>query len=189
MMTSKPRGQATVEAALGTIVLASVLVYAIHFGELGFVELKVQEAAAAALWEATGNGYTPGAGFEHRFPDSDPQPFDQTPSLVSRTTANVQSRYVDLNGLSSVTGAPIASQFYTQVGSLAVNCRMNVPPAFGPGIPFGPRGGSMVAAVYKDNGGITCSAEAVASSSPLMPTQRRSRRYSLSSSEPWNSTD
>jgi hypothetical protein len=43
-----------VESVLGLILLVSVLLFGIYFGEIGFLTLKVQEAAYGALWEASG---------------------------------------------------------------------------------------------------------------------------------------
>lgn len=45
------RGQAAVETALGALLMVSVLLFGIHFTELGMVGLKVQEAANHALWK------------------------------------------------------------------------------------------------------------------------------------------
>ena len=47
-------GQATVELALGLLVFVTVLLFGIHFAEVGWLSLKVQEAGAWAMWEAAG---------------------------------------------------------------------------------------------------------------------------------------
>ena len=47
------RGQATVELALGLLIFVTVLIFGIHFAEMGFLSLKVTEASASAIWDAT----------------------------------------------------------------------------------------------------------------------------------------
>ncbi|MBK7862130.1 MAG: pilus assembly protein [Archangiaceae bacterium] len=47
------RGQAAVETAVGLLVFVTVLLGAIAFGELGFLSMKVHEAATGALWDTT----------------------------------------------------------------------------------------------------------------------------------------
>lgn len=41
------------ELALGLAAFAAVALFAIHFGEVGFAALKVHEAGASAIWDAT----------------------------------------------------------------------------------------------------------------------------------------
>ena len=47
------RGQGTVEIALGSLLVVTVLMFGIHFGEVLFMSIKVQEAANSAQWDAT----------------------------------------------------------------------------------------------------------------------------------------
>jgi hypothetical protein len=47
------RGQATVELALGTLVLVPTLLFGLHFAELAWLSMKTHEAAASALWDTT----------------------------------------------------------------------------------------------------------------------------------------
>ncbi len=54
MSRALTRGQATVETALGAIVFVTVLVFGIHFAEIGILKLRVQQAATSALWDSTG---------------------------------------------------------------------------------------------------------------------------------------
>lgn len=51
--SARSRGQATVELALGLLVLVGVLWAAIQFGELGILRLRTQQAAVSATWDAT----------------------------------------------------------------------------------------------------------------------------------------
>ena len=136
----KTRGQATVELALGLLVFVTVLLFGIHFAELGWLSLKVQEAGAWAIWESTGPRTQDLAG--HNL-----NPLNQTLSgggLEQRTT----SRYEDFNGLSSVTGAPIIGAALVRGSSLKATCAPD------PSISFRPT--TTASKVYFDEGGLSC---------------------------------
>src|SRR5262249_27624927 len=47
------RGQAVVETSLFMLVFITILVFAIHFAEIGWMTVKTQEPANSALWDAT----------------------------------------------------------------------------------------------------------------------------------------
>ena len=49
-----PRGQGVVELALSALLMVTVLIVGIYLCEVAFLNLKVQEAANAAMWESTG---------------------------------------------------------------------------------------------------------------------------------------
>ena len=48
------RGQATVEAAIAMVVFVAMLLGGLHFGELAIQSIKVSQAQATAMWDATG---------------------------------------------------------------------------------------------------------------------------------------
>ena len=50
----RARGQAALEMALGSLVFITLLLFGIHFGEVGVLTLRVQQAATSALWDTTG---------------------------------------------------------------------------------------------------------------------------------------
>ena len=52
-MQARQRGQSAVELALASLIFVTVLIFGIHFSEVGYLSLKVQEAANAALWDVT----------------------------------------------------------------------------------------------------------------------------------------
>jgi hypothetical protein len=142
-------GQATVELALGALVLITVIFFGIHFAELGYLSLKVQEAGTFAAWEATGRRVQDlGAGND--------APFDgivRGPDSVATLSRNA---YRDFNGLTSAdTGSDQVVKGLTKGEGLAVTCEAN------PGITFRPT--TTAARVYFDTGGISCHAEALLS--------------------------
>src|SRR5207249_4993558 len=46
-------GQAAAEAAIGMLVFVTVLMFGLHFAEVGYLTVKIQEAANGALWDTT----------------------------------------------------------------------------------------------------------------------------------------
>ena len=48
-----PRGQSVVETALASLVMVTVLLFGIHFAEVGYASVKTHEAAAYAAWSGT----------------------------------------------------------------------------------------------------------------------------------------
>jgi hypothetical protein len=135
-----------VEMALGTLVFITVLVFGIHFAEIGYLSLKVQEAASSALWDAT-------AYKMHTLPDD----FGPLDALISSGAAQrAQDRYKDLDGRSSQNNSEVYTQVFTQSQNVTVSCK----PA-GPHIQFAPQAKSV--GVFQDKGGMSCTAEAVLS--------------------------
>jgi len=133
-------GQATVELALGLLVFVTVLLFGIHFAEVGWLSLKVQEAGAWAVWESTGPRTQDLAG-------NNLNPLNQTLSaggLEQQTT----TRYQDFNGLSSATGAPIIGAALVRGSSLRASCAADRTLRFAPT--------RTARAIYFDEGGLSC---------------------------------
>lgn len=106
-----PRGQSTVEMALGLTVFVSILVWGIHFAELGFLGPKVHEAAANALWDTT-------ARKMHRHPN-DYSPREKAIELAGSKTTE---RYGGFDGRTSQMGKSSMSLVFTQAKDLTVTC-------------------------------------------------------------------
>lgn len=82
----RARGQAVVELVLGLIVFVTILIFAIHFAEVGYLSVKVTEAAHSAIFDATGYKL-------HKWPrDTSP-----ASSAASRAGNDAQSRYQDFD--------------------------------------------------------------------------------------------
>ncbi|WP_224240125.1 hypothetical protein [Hyalangium gracile] len=108
--TRQRRGQGTVELALGLLVFVTILVFGIHFAEIGFLSLKVQESSATAIWDAT-------QAKMHVLPDQ----WDLlNPSTVAQRAT---SRYADLDGRSSSSGGGIITYVFTRAQSPEVRCQ------------------------------------------------------------------
>jgi hypothetical protein len=135
------RGQALVELALGSIVMITVLIFAIHFAEIGYISLKVTEASHSALLDATGHRL-------HDWPD------DESPSANAARIAGQKAmeRYGDFDGRQRSTGGTTFTQAFTQATNMNVVCRGGGGPGWGPSFFTG--------LAYSDNGGITCRSEA-----------------------------
>jgi hypothetical protein len=100
------RGQATVELVLGVLVLTTVLIFGIHFAELGFLSLKVEESANFALWDAT----------NHQMHDVNAGSWNGYTVAVGAAAAEAQTRYARFDGRSASTNsATLLTQVFTQV--------------------------------------------------------------------------
>ena len=87
---ARGRGQSTVEMALGLMVFVTVLVFGMHFAEVGFLSIKVQEASAGALWDTT-------ARRMHTLPKD----FAPLQTAMDQAGAQAQQRYQDFDGRTS----------------------------------------------------------------------------------------
>jgi len=144
------RGQAAVELSLGMIVLVTILMFGIHFGEMGYLGAKVHEAAASALWDST--AYRTHQLTAQSIPDNPMSPdYDSTPAVLAvvdtSNTNSAASRYQDFDGRTSVAGnVPVMA--LTQASPITMTCTKAGGYALRYPSPFG------------EPGGITCSAQA-----------------------------
>jgi hypothetical protein len=121
MRRSSARGQATVELALSLLVFITVLLFGIHFAELGMMKLRVQQSATAALWDTTGVRM-------HRFNTAvDARPDFYTSNEMRDAdgrspSARAEARYSDFDGLSE-GGADTFTQVMTRGSRLNVQCQ------------------------------------------------------------------
>jgi hypothetical protein len=129
-----------VELALGTIILVTVLMFAIHFAEVGYISVKVTEAAHSALLDASGPKL-------HEWPEDD----DPATTAAIQAGTNAQARYVDFNSLSR-TGSPTLTQMFTRASTMRVSCNIGGGPDWDPS--------PITSLAYSDNGGVTCRAQA-----------------------------
>ncbi|HEX8705784.1 MAG TPA: TadE family protein [Myxococcaceae bacterium] len=146
---SKSRGQAAVELALGIIVFIAILLFGIHFAEIGYLSVKVTEANASALWHAT-------AAKNHTLPGN----FSDVNNLISsnRPGQVATGIYSDFDSRSS--GGSGATQLLTRGQGLQVTCSAGGP-SFAPV--------ATTDAVFSDTGGMLCRSEATLQVLPLFP--------------------
>jgi len=146
---SRSRGQAAVELALGLIVFVTILLFGIHFAEVGYLSVKVTEANASALWHAT-------AAKMHTLPTN----FAPVNGLISGNKAGSAATgiYADFDSRSSGGGA--TTQLLTRAQGLQVTCE-----AGGPS--FAPVG--TTEGVFSDTGGMVCRSEATLQVLPMFP--------------------
>jgi hypothetical protein len=149
------RGQGTTELALGLLIFVTVLIFGIHFAEVGYLSLKVQEAAASALWDTTGARM-------HELPGN----FAPLRNIISGNKPGqyATERFQDFDGRSSKTGGQAPVQVFTSASGMEVTCGAAADIAFRPS---GPTTG-----VYENVGGMRCSARAV-----LSPTRNLTRSF------------
>ncbi|MBM7117885.1 pilus assembly protein [Archangium primigenium] len=188
-MTSLPRarrGQSIVELTLSLIVFVTVLMFGIHFAELGYLPIKVHEAAVSPLWDAT-------ALRVHRMTDNPSKiaNYDTFPGIPMQVELDANGRYRDFDGRSSTPGGnPALSHLFTRIEGMKVECRREnriefdlprgAPPSmlsavkgdFGgvaPGTTPGASNESVLNGVYENMGGVACTAEARVESLPALP--------------------
>lgn len=109
-MRRAPRGQAATEFALGLLVFVTVLLFGIHFAELGYLGTKVHEAEAAAVWDSTAyRSYQFGIWA------------DSGPIAAVAAQTNTTQRYADWDGRASANGtAPTLA--VSRAEPMVVNC-------------------------------------------------------------------
>lgn len=137
----RERGQATVELALGSLVIITVLTVGVHLAETVYLELKMTEAASAAIWDTT-------AREMHRLPGG-----SRAAQAVTASQADVEQRYVDFDGRQSTASGTTLTQMFTQAQNFNLACRSGGAPGFDPGY--------HTSGAYAANGGISCTAGAV----------------------------
>jgi hypothetical protein len=131
-----------VELALGVLVFVTILVFGIHFAEVGYLSLKVTEADAAALWHAT-------AAKGHELPNNFSEIDNQISSNKSGSWATNQ--YKDFDGRQSQNGSSAVEQVFTKASGLNVTCKAGGP-SFKPV--------ATTDGVFKDTGGMVCNSQA-----------------------------
>ena len=145
------RGQGVVESTLGILVFVSVLMFGLHFAEVTFSQMKVTEAAQAAVWDST-------SGQMHVLPRIGGN-FNGAAANVASARVDAANRYSDFDGRTAAATSPTPKGLLSSVrpGSLKVLCNVGV------GLPQ--KGAEVVliaheALVYSDNDGMQCNAEA-----------------------------
>ena len=143
------RGQAIVETALAILVFVTVLMFGIHFTEITYTQMKVTEAAQSAVWQST-------AGTMHVTPALLGD-FTLVNGVVSAAMANTNARYADFDGAETGPGLPKQIFSTARAGSMNVQCNV--------GIGLNQSGAGILLTpyqwlVYRDNGGMQCTAEA-----------------------------
>ncbi|OJT18816.1 hypothetical protein BO221_39525 [Archangium sp. Cb G35] len=150
------RGQGTTELALGLLLFVTVLIFGIHFAEVGYLSLKVQEAAASALWDTT-------SAKMHELPRN----FDALTNLISSNKPGqlATERYKDFDGRASKQGRTRLVQLFTSAQDLQVTCGEAVDIHFQPSA-------STNNTVYRNVGGMRCNAQA-----ELSPVKKFTRSF------------
>lgn len=105
------KGQGMVEAALGIIVFVTILVFGIHFAEVGHLSLKVQEAANAAVWDST----------SVKMHDTFTKDWTGYRNAVTFAEFITNRRYSDFDALAS-RGTTTVTQVFTTASNMRINC-------------------------------------------------------------------
>lgn len=142
------RGQALVETALGVTVFVTILLLGIHFGEVGYLSIKAQEATVSAVFDSTAR----------RIQRPGDAPAGHAALIGGDGAGGLsQARYADFDGSTVGGGAAGVRTALTTAQNLNVVCEN----AGGGGntLSFAPTAAS--GAVYADQGELSCVASAV----------------------------
>ncbi len=175
------------ELALCLIVFVTVVMVGIHFAEVGYLSLKVHQAAVSPLWDSTALRV-----HRMRHQQDDIGDFGAFDAIAPAVMADARVRYLDFDGRSSTPGSRAhISQVFTRLDALKVQCAredtvsFDVPrgrrPAlrapragdwgyYPPGQDVGRPTDSVLDGVYENLGGIRCAAEAHLEGLPTLPT-------------------
>jgi len=153
-MKTSHRGQATVETALGMLVFVTVLMFGVYFGEISVMNMKVSEAANAALWDISAEKvHDYGGAFKSQ----------DINSKAGLDSALATRRYFNFDGRTAANWpsvAPNGGTFtgaFTQASGMAVQCSGNGGPNY-PGVWW-----PLLSVVFPNgDNGATCQATAQA---------------------------
>lgn len=134
------RGQAVVELVLGVIVFVTVLIFGIHFAEVGALSVKVTEAQHSAIFDATGHPL-------HDWPKNT----SLADSAVAKAADDANSRYQDFDSRSGGGGASV-SEVFTRAEGFRVTCRIGEGPSYSQS--------DVTTGAYGDNKGVSCQSAA-----------------------------
>lgn len=150
MARSNRRGQAAVEMALGSLIFVTVLIFGIHFAEVGYLGQKAQQANATALWDATSRRVTKIA------PTPTKAPFSKIFSGSNAVDTDANQRYRDFDAVQKLKNRGI-TQVFTRARPPNVVCRpVSKSDAVESRIRFAPS--PTTSKVFFDVGGAVCSA-------------------------------
>ncbi|HEX8441085.1 hypothetical protein [Archangium sp.] len=135
------RGQGTVEMALGLLLFVTVFIFGIHFAEVGYLSLKVQEAATSALWDTT-------SARMHSLPGN----FSGLHNAIGAAGGHATERYKDFDGRTSRQGRQQMVQVFTSADKLEVTCAEEGAISF--------KASNSTNSIYANVGGMRCSSSA-----------------------------
>jgi hypothetical protein len=108
----RPRGQAVLELSIGLLVLVTVILFGIYFAEVGYLSLKVHEAAAAALWDTTARPM-----HEH------PNDYRPRKRSIRQSEREATRAYAGFDGRTSARDRTSVVQVLTRGWDLQVRCQ------------------------------------------------------------------
>lgn len=160
LRASASRGQATVELAVTSVMFVTVLLFGIYFAEVGFLGMKVQEAANFAVMDATGRKV-------HDFKLANlsgnklqAYKYGSTLQGIPGASKAASDRYKDFDGIENL---PQLQQVMTAANQINVNCgNLNAMsfdlPNVGSKRVFMPAVRQYLNQLYRDRGGARCTA-------------------------------
>ncbi|WP_044181425.1 hypothetical protein [Hyalangium minutum] len=186
MRASRRRGQAMAEMVLGLMIFVTVVAFGIHFAEVGYLSLRVHEAAVSPLWDATALRVHKMMPNEDKIGD-----FSMFPNIAPAVTRDANARYRDFDGRRSSNNSSSITHVFTRIDSLEVQCEVDdrvefdVPRSLRPILMVPQQGDwnqgdttpdlgnatdSVLDGVYENVGGVSCTANARLQTLPSLTT-------------------
>jgi hypothetical protein len=153
------RGQAVTELALGLLVFITILLFGIHFAEIGYLSVKVPQAGAHAMWEATG-----------KRPQTITPRANKMTDVVEPSATAAEGRFANFDPARSGGGTVRLS--LTQARDMRVQCSTLT----GTALSMAPTAG--VGAAYLETGAMRCSASATLAPVAEFPASFQERQGS-----------
>ena len=116
------RGAGTLELALGSLLFVTVLLFGIHFAEVGFLSLKVQEAQAFGLWESTARRVHLFRASAVNGEGSPAEIYRPSRQIFANAGERAERRYRDFDGRTSRRGSANITQSVTAASPIQVTC-------------------------------------------------------------------
>lgn len=153
--TRNRSGQATVELALGGLLLIATVMLGLYLTEVSFLTLKVQEASAAAAWDATGRPLD-----DYRV-KNDALAGQNYSALLAGVNTSVGAKYRDFDALGG--GSNGTARVFTRGDGLTVRCMPTAPGVMTFSIPSAAVPAGLTAQLqqwYQPRGATVCQARA-----------------------------
>lgn len=162
------RGQAVVELALGMLVFITILAFGIHFAEVSYMSIRVQQAAAFALYDATA---------QRAHEQGNVSKFG---TIAGLATQEARKRWKDFEANTGAAGASAKmSHVFTEIDGMFIQCTNEDSIKYSTSVLTNPLTPNPYSAL--DRGGIKCTARAQISVAPGFPKDFFDNEWNLKS--------
>lgn len=166
---SGARGQATVELGLSMLAFITVLVFGIHFAEVGYLSMRAQQASAYALYEVTGErAHEKGSDLS------------RASTVAGLATIHARDRWLDFQpNVDDSAHAASITHVFTEIRGMTVRCTNEQSLSYDTSVPLG---GLLAPNPFDGSrGGVKCMSSATIALAPGFPTGFHDGEWNLDS--------